>query len=65
MNDIITDFIGKQIAKRLEQNRPIEKANNVINNSLWKRTEKELKHIQKCKKQICTECSKILRGDNN
>ena len=56
MNDIITDFIGKQIAKRLEQNIPISSTQS--KNQLDK-------HLSKCKKQICVECSKILKGDNN
>ena len=56
MNDIITDFIGKQIAKRISVNQPIDSSINPTEYN---------NHIKNCKKQICTECSKILKGDNN
>ena len=60
MNDIITDFIGKNISKRLENNRPIEQKPKVVLNDF------EMNHLKNCSKQICPVCSRIaLKGDNN
>ena len=61
MNDIITDFIGKNIAEQLKGNRPILTGDNYqkINN-------KEFNHILNHESRIqdCNKCMNILRKLN-
>ena len=56
MTDIITEFIASEIVNRLRYNTPIESVKQSV-----VYTKDQLKHLSKCRKQICSECSEILK----
>jgi hypothetical protein len=54
----LPDFRGKILAKKVEKTNYLSSPQTATRTPC---TEKQLKHLQKCRKQICQECSEILK----